>query len=506
MKHIALTSLLFASLTLSAQMLVDDFETNVQGWMAENGANAFVADNPLQEGLNLSCKTYCIERPTHSVNWAAALLRFAEPVRDYKYVHVLMYRNNTGTPNLKVSDANPKDLSPMDGITIVANQWQDVVFDISYLNGAGAEFLYVMPDRGDLLEDAKVYMDDVLFSNDATPRTTPNEKCDIEDQEPEDANYTLVWNADFTEHSLNSEAWNIEVNGDGGGNNELQYYCEKGVSLGVEPTTGKHCLILTATREDYKGKTCTSGRVNSLGKVYFQYGKVEARIFFPQTANGLWPAFWMMGNDYPEVGWPACGETDIIELGHQNGIKAGTQDRFFNGASHWGPRWDKHYQYAQDITNPYSVEDGFHTITCIWDAEHVAMYVDMDTYPNAKPYYQMTIPESSEDNAPGKYFHKPNFIIFNLAVGGNFPGIWDINAVTALQSGARSMYVDYVRVYQRGVEGESFVSNVPSDPIEEEPMAIVNPEVEQQVQKVFRNGRLYLIRNGVAYDVLGNKQ
>lgn len=144
--------------------------------------------------------------------------------------------------------------------------------------------------------------------------------------------YTLVWNEDFTDNTLDRAVWNIEVNGDGGGNNELQYYCEKGVTLGTEPETGKKCLILTATKEDYKGKKCTSGRVNTKNNLYYTFGKIEARIKFPKTADGLWPAFWQMGNNFDQVGWPRCGETDIIELGNANGIKNGTQERFFNGA------------------------------------------------------------------------------------------------------------------------------------------------------------------------------
>lgn len=318
--------------------------------------------------------------------------------------------------------------------------------------------------------------------------------------------YTLVWNADFTQSSLNSAAWNIEVNGNGGGNNELQYYCEKGVRLGVEPATGKHCLILTATKENYLGKTCTSGRVNSLGKTYFKYGKIEARIWFPNTANGLWPAFWLMGNDFNEVGWPACGETDIVELGHQNGINSGTQDRYFNGASHWGPRWDAHYQHANAITNSYSVEDGFHTFTCIWNAERVSMYVDLDKYPDAQPYYVIDIPVSNEDNATGKYFHKANFIIFNLAVGGSFPGIYDINGVTALQNGPRSMYVDYVRIYQRGDAGELFYSAMPSDPVEGNSTGLESVFDEGgKARKRMHNGVLVIERDGQYYTIMGER-
>lgn len=321
-------------------------------------------------------------------------------------------------------------------------------------------------------------------------------------EEPSDEDYHLVWNADFTGSTLPSN-WNIEVNGNGGGNNELQYYCEKGVSIARNPLDHKMCLVLTATKEDYKGKTCTSGRVNSLGKTYFQYGKIEARIWFPKTANGLWPAFWMMGNDFPQVGWPACGETDIIELGHSNGYKNNIQERYFNGASHWGPRSDQHYQYANSITNPYSVEDGFHIITCIWTPTKVAMYVDKDAHPEAGPYYEMGQAYSTEQTSPGYYFNKPNFIIFNLAVGGNFPGIWNINNVTALSNGPRSMYVDWVRVYQRGDEGESFYSTVASEDIETDASAIECVKESTAARKQLHNGSLYIVRGDAMYDVMG---
>lgn len=332
----------------------------------------------------------------------------------------------------------------------------------------------------------------------AEPGTTTDPNA-----QPDEEGYVLVWNADFAGTHLTSN-WNIEVNGDGGGNNELQYYCTKAVSVGLDPVESKHCLILTATKEDYQGKTCTSGRVNTLGNTYFQYGKIEARIWFPQTANGLWPAFWMMGNDFPSAGWPACGETDIIELGHSTGISNNTQDCYFNGASHWGPSWDQHYQYANAITNTYSVEDGFHVITCIWTPDKVAMYIDHDLYPNQAPYYEMNQAASAQTTNPGYYFNKPNFLILNLAVGGNFPGIHNINNVTALSNGPRSMYVDWVRVYQRGDAGESFFSTVASEPLEEsQTETSLSAEEAGIAGKRMEDGRLLIILNGAVYDALG---
>ncbi|HIR37062.1 MAG TPA: family 16 glycosylhydrolase [Candidatus Limisoma gallistercoris] len=273
--------------------------------------------------------------------------------------------------------------------------------------------------------------------------------------------YKLVWQDLFDGTELNMSRWNIEVNGDGGGNNELQYYTARLDNVRVgDDGEGNGCLILTAKKEVYNGKQCTSGRITTKNKIAFKHGKIEAAIKLPQTANGLWPAFWMMGNDFDQVGWPRCGETDIMEFGNATGIANGTQDRYFNGACHWGTAWNDHRQYANAITNSYSLQDGeFHIYTCIWDQDKVAMYVDLDRNPNASPYYIMTIPETTTDQThPGYYFHKENFILFNLAVGGNFPGIRDINGITALNEGnnyQQSMYVNYVKIYQKGTSDES---------------------------------------------------
>ena len=273
--------------------------------------------------------------------------------------------------------------------------------------------------------------------------------------------YKLVWQDLFDGTELNMSRWNIEVNGDGGGNNELQYYTARLDNVRVgDDGEGNGCLILTAKKEVYNGKQCTSGRITTKNKIAFKHGKIEAAIKLPQTANGLWPAFWMMGNDFDQVGWPRCGETDIMEFGNATGIANGTQDRYFNGACHWGTAWNDHRQHANAITNSYSLQDGeFHIYTCIWDQDKVAMYVDLDKNPNASPYYIMTIPETTTDQThPGYYFHKENFILFNLAVGGNFPGIWDINGITALNEGnnyQQSMYVNYVKIYQKGTSDES---------------------------------------------------
>ena len=251
--------------------------------------------------------------------------------------------------------------------------------------------------------------------------------------------YELFWNDEFDGPSFDTGNWTCEIGGNGWGNAELQYYTDRPENVDVRD--GK--LVITARREDYKGSAVTSARLITLGKVFFKYGYITASIKLPKTADGLWPAFWMMGDDYRVKGWPNCGEIDILEMGHKNGIRSCTQERFLNGACHWGQ--PGHVFYSYNFTNSYSVQDGnFHTFTCIWTENEVAMYIDLDTKPDALPYFRMTFDEYGDNE-----FRKDNFILLNLAVGGNFPGIHDIDKVTALADGPAEMEVDYVRIFQK---------------------------------------------------------
>lgn len=282
--------------------------------------------------------------------------------------------------------------------------------------------------------------------------------------------YSLVWQDLFDADQLDPMRWDIEVNGHGGGNAELQYYTESDANVRLgDDGMGNRCLILTARRENYMGRSFTSGRLNTKNRVAFTHGIIEASIRMPQTADGLWPAFWLMGDDYDQVGWPRCGEIDIVEMGHADGIRTGMQDRYFNGACHWGPGWPN-ASYAKTAVRKYSLQDGeYHLYTMKWDPESIRMYVDLDKDPDQKPYYTMDIPADEPDNewSAGNYFHKPVFIIFNLAVGGNFPGIHDPQGITALNEAngqEASMMIDYVRIYQKGTPDETLDVLVPGDP------------------------------------------
>jgi beta-glucanase (GH16 family) len=190
----------------------------------------------------------------------------------------------------------------------------------------------------------------------------------------------------------------------------------------------------------------SSGRVNTNNKFTFKYGKIEASIKLPKTADGLWPAFWMLGADFSSAGWPSCGEIDIMEMGHRTGIDSKTQDRYLTAAAHWGTRQNgAHPNYALSTITPYSLQDDrFHLYTLLWDEKTIKMYLDA----NPAPYFVMDISAAEL----GDFFHKPYFIVFNLAVGGNFPRIYERSGISALNAGNNyqaDMYVDFVRVYDK---------------------------------------------------------
>ena len=263
--------------------------------------------------------------------------------------------------------------------------------------------------------------------------------------------YSLVWADYFDAGKLDPEKWNCEENGFGGGNAELQYYLPENVSVGQDPRDGRGCLIIQARKQAHKGKAFTSGRINTEGKFSFTYGKVEARIKFPATANGLWPAFWLLGADMRSNAWPACGEMDIVEMGHSRGIADATQDRYFNGACHWGEQGPGGLrEHARHLTAEYSLQDGeYHLYTMYWDRERIAMFLDKDRYPETAPYFTMDISDTQDPLAPGHFFHHDYYILLNLAVGGFFPGLFESAEITALADKTASMYVDFVKVYQK---------------------------------------------------------
>lgn len=228
--------------------------------------------------------------------------------------------------------------------------------------------------------------------------------------------------------TFDNSVWTKETHEPGWTNQELQAYEPGQVKVGKDGS--KSVLMLTA---EWKNGRIVSGRVNSKGKKSFKYGTISASIKLPETANGLWPAFWMMGDNDKE--WPACGEIDIMEMGDKEGIATGTASRRVNTAIHYGPTPASHEQQYHASAVSTDLQDGqYHTYTLTWDESKAIISID------DKPFHSFDI----KDNP---YFHDKFFILFNLAVGGTFTGITDASGVTALKKGDKAtMYVDWIKI------------------------------------------------------------
>lgn len=243
--------------------------------------------------------------------------------------------------------------------------------------------------------------------------------------------YQLVWSDEFDGTTLNTANWNIEVNGNGGGNQELQYYTSRPTNLRVE----NGILIIESHKENYQGKRYTSARINTMNKQTFLYGKIEARIAFP-SGGGTWPAFWMMGQDYSRVGWPACGEIDIVE-------HVGNEPNMNTHALHYpyksgGNCWSVQKQHE-------NIENQYHTYAIEWlQEEEYGRDIIRFLYDGQLQAVQSETLENM-DNEFFWPFNKPHFILLNMAIGGSMGG--QVNEQIFNQP--IQMKVDWVRVYQR---------------------------------------------------------
>jgi beta-glucanase (GH16 family) len=246
------------------------------------------------------------------------------------------------------------------------------------------------------------------------------------------ANWALTWSDEF-EGSSGSKPdparWVVESGGGGWGNNELEYYTDRRQNIRQQDGN----LVIEALKEKFVGpngvhRDYTSARLKTEGRFAQQYGRFEARIKVP-NGKGLWPAFWMLGDNFSSADWPACGEIDIME-------KGGSEPSTISGSMH-GPG----YSAGNALTGIYTPPDAhfaddFHVFAVEWEARSVRFFVDGKLYATKVP----------ADLPPGKpwVFDHPFFIVLNLAVGGKYPGNPNNSTVFPQQ-----MLVDYVRVYSR---------------------------------------------------------
>jgi beta-glucanase (GH16 family) len=248
--------------------------------------------------------------------------------------------------------------------------------------------------------------------------------------------WVLTWSDEFDQPDgapVDPAKWN-QVVGAATANNELEYYTGGSTSAVVE----SGMLVITATTQGASEYTCsygackyTSARINTQSKFAQEYGRFEARIQIPR-GQGLWPAWWMEGDDKPAVGWPDCGEIDIME-------NIGSTPSTDYGSMH-GPG----YSGANDLTGSYSLPDAaaladdFHVYAVEWDQKGVRFFLDQVVFETRTP---ADVPDGDV-----WVFDRPFFLILNVAVGGNWPG--NPNATTSFP---QVMRVDYVRVYSKAM-------------------------------------------------------
>lgn len=241
--------------------------------------------------------------------------------------------------------------------------------------------------------------------------------------------YELVWSDEFNYSGLpDASKWSYEVGSHGWGNNELQYYTDKrSENARVEDSV----LVIEARKEAFLGSQYTSARLITYNNnLSWQYGKIEARIKLPY-GQGIWPAFWMLGNGIFEgTNWPACGEIDIMEM---IGGGEGRDDKTY-GTLHWSNGIGEHASSGGSTQLATGIfYDQFHVFSVEWDQSFISWYLD------GKQYYVVNITPADLSE-----FHKEFFILLNVAVGGSWPG--NPNASTQFP---QKMLVDYVRVYQK---------------------------------------------------------
>lgn len=265
-----------------------------------------------------------------------------------------------------------------------------------------------------------------------------------------DSDWELVWSDEFEGDSLDTNVWCYDVGigpeGNGWGNEEIQYYTDRTDNVSV--SDGE--LKITAKKEQYENRNYTSGRITTWKKKSFQYGKMEARIKVDGgNQNGVWPAFWMMGHDYSDgttdegIIWPSCGELDIMEHANNRNYTEGTIHWRRGGVGtvkdnheYWGSYSNGEYYYFDN--NEENGINGWHTYGVIWDEDKIQWYVDDNVY---------LVAYLNEGN---KYaFQKEHFFLFNLALGGPSTG-YTGNTTVDSDFQSATMHVDYVRVYQGG--------------------------------------------------------
>jgi beta-glucanase (GH16 family) len=221
--------------------------------------------------------------------------------------------------------------------------------------------------------------------------------------------------------------WSFQVGGGGFGNEESQFYTSRPDNAALD---GAGHLVITARREDYGGRAYTSARLTTDGKHALTYGRVEARLQLP-VGQGLWPAFWLLGANVVQVGWPSCGEIDVME-------SRGAHPAVAYGSLH-GPGYSGGDALSAAFRAPAgtTLADDLHVYAVDWEPGQVSWSVDGVVYQTARA-------SRLHDGMSWVFDGHPFFVLLDLAVGGNYGGEPDATTVFP-----QRLLVDYVRLYTR---------------------------------------------------------
>jgi beta-glucanase (GH16 family) len=336
-------------------------------------------------------------------------------------------------------------LSATPSITTVAAQNGAVIVSLTS-NASGATILYTvdgsLPDQ--YSSKTLTYEAPFLVASNLTVKAVaiaPGDAAsDATSQSftPNISSGTLVWSDEFSNSGVtntqpNPATWTYDTGNSGFGNSELENYCSWGSTASPCNPANPNAYVgtdgaLHILAEQPSAGIYTSARLKSQGLFSFQYGRIEARMMLPES-QGMWPAFWLLGDSIVTLNWPACGELDVME--HINGSNPANEGYDWVQGSVHGTNLNGGIQY-----HPAGFSaTAWHTYGMIWTSGQIQYYVDSPTN-----VYATFTPTTQTGTWP--FDSGPEFILLNLAVGGSWPG--SPNATTVFPS---QMVVDYVRIY-----------------------------------------------------------
>ena len=228
--------------------------------------------------------------------------------------------------------------------------------------------------------------------------------------------YKLVWQDEFSGTKIDTSVWGYDIGGNGWGNHELEFYTNSPKNSYLSNGS----LVIEARNDN----GYTSARMLTKGRKDFTYGRVDIRAKIP-TASGMWPALWMLGSNIDTKPWPACGETDIMEV-------VGRDSKKLYSTLHFADASGNHQQNGGTVYNIEDLANKYHVYSMNWTTSNIEFYLDGNLYFSA-----------NITGVNNQAFNNPSFFIFNVAVGGDFPG----SNITP--NFPQRMYVDYVRVFQK---------------------------------------------------------